>query len=1059
MPQQRLFVSDSFAVLQDALVTAVQALKNTDPLVPLTVLVPGDLLALQLRRAVARVGRGHVGLRVFPLLDFAREAAEAVLVQEGQQSLRPLAALRIMKKLLREAEPDNYFAPLATYSRFPQTLLATITDLKQAEVQPQQLRAFVESTEQGEVSRHKLDSLSILYDRYTRFLQKRRFYDDDDLLERAAVVLATAPKTSPLFLYGFYDFTPLQRRLIAAAVKERDVLAFFPWRAGSACEYATPTLPWLTSLGLQYTRLTPPERHENALVHIQTRLFEERLSPFSTPPAKSDKSVILISAPGESREAREIARVILDLVREHGFRFHEIGVLLRDSATYGTLLTETFTGLGIPCFLYGGLPLMRTQAGQSLSLLCQVLAENYVRSRVFEFLSVTDSPFTSLLGDLARYARPARWEAFSLEAGIVRGTAEWRERLLRLEASYGQNEESDGEDQEVVRAFCRFMRGFLAASESLPQVNTWQGWAEQTLRLFRTYVSPTAHSTDVEEALMRLGQLDLLGESISLEEWARTITSTLATATTEIGAFEKEGVCLGDLLAMCGVQFRAVIVPGLIEGGFPKTVRQDPLLLDAERQYVAEVLGCDLPQRRRLSEEERLLFVLATQSATERLVFTYPRLDQGNGHVQAPSFYLLDVIEALSGKSASLADLEERCVRVPLTPLYAGPPSRAIDNLEFHLATVELARVTRDLAPLGYLPMVAPFFSYALSAAHQRWETPELTAFDGMIADDQTRTSLLNHLFPHGLTLSASALEMYARCPFQYFLNVVLGVTSREAPEQVLTLQPRDRGALLHGILYDFFIRLRQTEKLPVTTQEWTALESLLRQVAEEHFHTFARTHATGFPLLWELEQERMAEQLALLLDREYNTASDFLPVAFEARFGGDVTEEQKQFFPPESLRFALGNGEEIRLHGRIDRIDLSMDARRARLLDYKTGKLIRGRFAGGMALQLPLYLFAARALRPDLEWVSADYVYVNQTGGRAVPSFTAEMWPESEETLRHMITALVEGIRSGCFVASPDSCSPCSFSLICGSQVNIRAARKQDDPRLDWLRRVRAVV
>ena len=50
MPQQRLFVSDSFAVLQDAFVAAVQALKTADPLAPLTVLAPGNLLALRLRR-------------------------------------------------------------------------------------------------------------------------------------------------------------------------------------------------------------------------------------------------------------------------------------------------------------------------------------------------------------------------------------------------------------------------------------------------------------------------------------------------------------------------------------------------------------------------------------------------------------------------------------------------------------------------------------------------------------------------------------------------------------------------------------------------------------------------------------------------------------------------------------------------------------------------------------------------------------------------------------------------------------------------------------------------
>ena len=59
---------------------------------------------------------------------------------------------------------------------------------------------------------------------------------------------------------------------------------------------------------------------------------------------------------------------------------------------------------------------------------------------------------------------------------------------------------------------------------------------------------------------------------------------------------------------------------------------------------------------------------------------------------------------------------------------------------------------------------------------------------------------------------------------------------------------------------------------------------------------------------------------------------------------------------------------------------------------------------------------------------------------------------------LRQVVTALVQGIRSGCFASTPDSCYPCPFPLICGAQAETRAARKQRDPRLDPLRQVRAI-
>ena len=69
---------------------------------------------------------------------------------------------------------------------------------------------------------------------------------------------------------------------------------------------------------------------------------------------------------------------------------------------------------------------------------------------------------------------------------------------------------------------------------------------------------------------------------------------------------------------------------------------------------------------------------------------------------------------------------------------------------------------------------------------------------------EAVKNTLRQHLFPHGLCLSASRLETYARCPFRYFLETVLDLKPWEEPEQIFALLPRDRGVLVHAILYDF---------------------------------------------------------------------------------------------------------------------------------------------------------------------------------------------------------------------------------------------------------------
>jgi ATP-dependent helicase/DNAse subunit B len=1064
MPQRRVFVCDSFAVLQDALVTAVTSVQDADPLAPATVIASSAPLALRLRRAIARVGSGRFGLRVCTLTDFARDIAEDLLLQAARRPLPSLAAPLLIKRFLAEDETDNYFAPLALLPGFPHSVLATLTDLRQAGVSPQLFQTFLDRAPQGEISRQKLASLCSLYEWYLRFLTERGLYDDNTIVERAIEALQSEALLSPLFVYGFHDFTPLQRRLIAAAVADRDALVFFPWRPGNAYECATPTLTWFTNIGFQTVPLEGGHKNEGNLARLQTGLFEERPPARTAMLNKGDQSVLFLSAPGKNQEAREIGRVIFHLVQTQGVRFHEIGIFLREPGTYGPLFVDTFQGLGIPTFLHGGLSLIRTQAGQRFLLLCQVLLEDYTRSRIIEFIRGAELPLSALLGEQAAAARFTQWELFSVQAGIVKGAQAWRDRLARLMRDQPDDEGDETKliERQALQALISFMDGFLAASEQRPQSNSWRGWTDFVLRLMSVYVSPTEHTGEVEEVLLGLTELDLLDGAISFAEWTRNATSALTSATVSVGALDKKGVFIGDLLAARGLQFRAVIIPGLVEGSFPRMVRQDPLLLDQERQYLSEFSSHELRQRRHLSETEQFLFVLAVQSAREWVVFSYPYAEHGGDLPRTPSFFLLRAIEALSGTPTSFEDLREWERRASLLPAVLGPPSEAVDLIEYHLLSAAHAVASGDSTSLGYLPICSPFFSAAFHATRQRWDVERLTAFDGMIEDEVVKEKLQQTLFPAGLRLSASALETYARCPFRYFLSTVLGLNQFEEPEQILTLRPRERGALLHEILHDFFTRAREVGKLSFTSENKPALQRLLRTVTEEHFHKFATSGATGFPLLWEIEQERLRERLSAFLERECETGGEFLPTAFEVHFGASAPEGKDEnsllLFPDGPVRLHLFDGEEVALRGRIDRIDLSPDQRRARIVDYKTGKPIRGRFAGGTALQLPLYLYAAHALWPEKTWESAAYLYVDRERKVDSPVFTAANWESSFATLNEVVTKLLHSLRIGCFTMTPEACFPCPFPLICGGVAARRAARKQHDPRLEALHWVRAV-
>ena len=1138
MSQKRVFVSESLAVLQDALIAAVQTLKAADALTPLTIIVPSGLIGSQLSTAIARAGDGHLGLRFTTLTDFAVRRTE----ERPRRKRRVSAALAplLVKKLLRE-QAGGGFQAFARQPRFPQFLSETLSDLKQAGIQPPQLQVFyTRIPAQDVLYREKIRNLLDVYTRYEEFLDERHLVDDAGLFTPASGQSTTSVCDGPLLVYGCTEYTARQRRFLEAIFTQGDALVFLPWRPGSAYEAVTPVLSWLNGRGFQSSPLARSPAPGCDLSQVQTRLFErawEGEAPAQTGPRpvstlqdtspdtsldtsldiSLDTSLQIISAPDQTQEAREIARVIFSLVREQDYTFDEIGVLLNESKTYGPLLLETLSRLGIPCTSVEEQPLLATRLGKAVQALCHIVSEDCPRQRLFAFLWRAHPPFQDLIGATVSEAHIAQWEALCLEAGIGRGGQEWRVRLAALEARYQNAVAGQAADSlRLLRLFVRFMARFLTDVKMVRDQQTWGGWVEHFLRLYTDYVSRDIScdtscdvfsgvssdifsdifwsdealdregagqpGPDIEKTLRSLSPLFLSDETGRAEEWAGAVLALLSRAKVRPRKSQTSGVFLGDLAHAYGLRFRAVIMPGLAEESGPSLPSRDPILSDAERQHLAEVLTTDVPARRLVAEREQLLFTLATQSAQEVLCLTYPR--SIHGLPRPPALLLLQTVSVLCGRQATLVDLKHRSrwiagIPTPATAgIHAQGARHAVDALEFHLAYASAPASPHVSAPARHvengssLPAIhaglqtLPFFAPAARAIAQRWDSPQLTAFDGCMQAEAVKNTLRQHLFPHGLRLSASRLETYARCPFRYFLETVLDLKPWEEPEQIFALLPRDRGVLVHAILYDFFSRLRQTDQLSLSTlpvdDERRLLTQItqITQIAEEHFAVFAQTRPVGLPLLWELEREHLTRRLHAFLQRERQTARDFRPEAFEVFFGIGAEETEKtaaEFFPIHSTPFLLDTGEEVQLRGRIDRVDVSAEHNAARILDYKTGRIPSWGFAGGTALQLALYLYAAQYLRPDLHWVCAEYTSVDGTAQHDKKSLTAETLAATLGTLRTILTRLAEGMTSGQFFPVADACLSCAFPGICHPHGPEWAEQKLQDPHTTAWRWVRS--
>ena len=217
------------------------------------------------------------------------------------------------------------------------------------------------------------------------------------------------------------------------------------------------------------------------------------------------------------------------------------------------------------------------------------------------------------------------------------------------------------------------------------------------------------------------------------------------------------------------------------------------------------------------------------------------------------------------------------------------------------------------------------------------------------------------------------------------------------------------------------------------------AMQDRLLAMADEALERFVAGSPPRFTLLWEREKRLFRSSVLLWLSREAAMAERSTPAYFEMGFGMPVPEGTGEPHSPEALVIDLEGGRQLRVIGKIDRVDRRADGTLA-LRDYKTGKAPRddgGIFRGGKQLQIPFYVLAAQKLIPGARVTEAFLDYVD--GGRQV-AFDPEAI--TGEGFRKFLAQMLDVIGSGVFAQEPSSCDFCDFTAACGPKGLIERRR-----------------
>jgi RecB family exonuclease len=1019
-----------------ALRDAVAAAKDGDPLAPVTVVVPTNYVGVAARRQLAsgalgevtERGRGIAGVTFLTVYRMAELLGAPRLAAAGRRPVSTPVLAAALRGVLRTA--PGRFRAVADHPATEEAMVEAYRELSRCDT------AALDALQR---SSPRAADLVRVYRAARRSLSPR-WYDEADLMDAAVAAVADATPVlddlGAVVVYLPQDVAPAAAVMLLA-VATRSSVGVVAGVCGVARADA-PVAAGLARLGLELPELAGPPPHATRVVSV--------------------------SDPDD--EVRAVVRMVVDALRD-GTPLDRMAILFGANEPYARLVHEQLSAADIPHNGAAVRTLAESVHGRALLALLALPDRDFRRHDVMSLLA--SAPFRFRGGPVPA----ARWERISRQAGIVRGRARWHEQLARhaqsLEARLGEERAVRDRDPhpawferelDATRSLAAFVDGLQQQLDAGARPGaTWRELAEWAGRLLHDHVGgPSTRGSwpvgeqqaaeKVEAALERLAGLDAVEAPPGLAVFRRTLALELDADLGRVGRLG-DGILMGHVSLGVGLDLDRVYVLGLAEGTFPARVRDDSLLLDADRRAAGDALPL---RATRVDDDHRRLLAALAAAGVDR-VLCFPRGDLRRTTERMPSRFLLDTVEALNGDRLYADDLVG--LRAPwyeLVPSFAS----GVAGVAFPATAQEhRLRALLDHTRAGRVPAshelatIDRAFAVGLDCANARAGV-EFTRFDGNLAT----VGVASPTGPDAV-VSATRLETWAACPFDYLMESVLRVEIPELPEEILELSPLDRGSLVHATLDEFVGEALARGGVPAPGVPWsTADHARLRELGQRHCDEYEARGLTGRRVFWQRDRRRILADLDRFLREDF---------AVRAEYGLTILATELAFGfrdpPRPPVEIDLSDGRALHFRGAADRVDRATDGT-LWVLDYKTGRAwsldAADPLGRGTRLQLPVYARAARASfgKPDTT-VGASYWYVSTRGNFS--------WAELELTdavadrVDVVLRSIVDGIEHGVFpsrVSPPSSWSfrPRSYADPDGRGTRDRYrewARKRTAPEL----------
>ncbi len=819
---------------------------------------------------------------------------------------------------------------------------SVISEFTQYGIGFEKLDAFLEMLEPESYLSYKLQDIRMVYEGFENFLADK-YITKEELLD---VLSENVPnsrllKGSVVTLDGFTGFTPVQNRLLGELLKvcERVVVTVDMDKREDPFTYRHPyqlfalSKEMTTSLvkiaGEQRVAVEEPVylydesvrrfRDNEELAFLEAELFRYGQKKYEGEPC----NISLHAVQNPRDEAEFVAAGIRRLVREKGYRYRDVAVIVGDMEAYAAPMEKACEGFGIPVFIDHKKSILLNSFVEYVRSVLGMAADNFSYESVFRFLRTGMGGFTDDEVDVL--------ENYCLSLGL-KGYKNWQGVWARKNKTTKEEELAalNGLRVRFVEKVDALMFILKKRQKTVKDVTVAvyeflvrENMQEKVQRLSEKFLREgelalAKEYAQVYRIVIELFDkfVELLGdEKISLEEYCELLDAGLEEAKVGVIPPSMDQVVVGDVERTRINQLKVLFFMGANDVFLPGNLGQGGLLSERDREAFAERKMVLSPGAKEKAYVQKFYLYMNLTKPSEKLYLTYSKVSS-DGKALRPAYLVQDVrrmYPRLKVNDEDARTLREREL-TPAKGAYALAEGlqdrvRGLDDTWKELYTWYRREENRMCT------------RHILEAAFYERNPHSL----------EDAKELYGDLARVGVT----RLERFAACAYAHFLTYGLRLSERE----IYQFEAMDLGNVAHQSMERF------SRKADERRVDWTEMpEDLRARLIEEsveesileYGNTVLYSSARNEYLITRIKQLIRRSVWALTKQMEQG---DFRPRGYEIKFGG----------------------------GKIDRVDTCEDESRVyvKVTDYKTGmkSFDITSFYHGLQLQLPVYLNAAMEL------------------------------------------------------------------------------------------------